>query len=71
MYGAALETGRLVPFCGGGYRTRTRSVAIPEADGGEKCTGLATETEQCNANACAGSKTIKAVPKFINTGSSQ
>ena len=54
--------------CGGGYRTRTRSVAIPASSGGEQCTGLATETEQCNANACAGSKTIKAVAKIINTG---
>ena len=54
--------------CGGGSRTRTRPEATP-ANGGAPCTGSPTETETCNANACPGSKTLKAMPKqSLNTG---
>ena len=49
--------------CGGGSRTRTRPEATPASNGGATCTGSATETETCNANACPGSKTFKAIPK--------
>ena len=43
--------------CGGGTRTRTRVVSIPSENGGDECTGDATETENCETQECpAGSK---------------
>ena len=39
--------------CGGGTQIRTRQCSNPPADfGGENCTGLATETAQCNEASC-------------------
>ena len=49
--------------CGGGSRTRTRSEATPASNGGDPCTGSATETETCNANACPGTEILKSIPK--------
>ena len=55
--------------CGDGSRTRTRPEATPASNGGDPCTGSATETETCNLNACPGSKTLKAMTKqILNTG---
>ena len=43
--------------CDGGTKTRTRIIAIPEANGGAVCTGDATETKNCETQACpAGGK---------------
>lgn len=40
--------------CGGGIRTRTRACESPRpSNGGAPCSGLATETQECNAEACA------------------
>ena len=51
--------------CGGGSRTRIRPEATPASNGGTTCTGSATETENCNANACPGTKILKSIPKRI------
>lgn len=39
--------------CGGGTQTRSRAVAVQAANGGAGCVGGPTETQSCNAQACA------------------
>ena len=39
--------------CGGGIKTRTRSVLIQSSDGGLDCQGDETENVSCNTDACA------------------
>ena len=38
--------------CGGGEKSRTRSVATPASNGGQECEGEATESEACNTGGC-------------------
>ena len=40
--------------CGGGNHTRTREIAVMAENGGDKCTGSATEIAICNAEDCPG-----------------
>ena len=39
--------------CNGGNQTRTRSVAVPEVNGGTPCVGDEEEMLECNAQTCA------------------
>ena len=38
--------------CGGGEKTRKRSILTPASDGGQDCKGPAIEKDWCNTNAC-------------------
>ena len=38
--------------CGGGEKSRQRSVFIPASNGGKDCDGKANQIEGCNAEAC-------------------
>ena len=45
--------------CGGGTKSRSRSCTKPSPDnGGDECTGEATEAENCGTASCPG-ETIK------------
>ena len=39
--------------CNGGNQTRTRSVAVPEVNGGTPCVGEEEEMLECNTQTCA------------------
>ena len=51
--------------CGGGTKTRTRPEATPASNDGAPCTGSATETGQCNTDACPGRNIFKDMPKRV------
>ena len=51
--------------CGGGTKTRTRPDATPASNGGAPCTGSATETGQCNLDACPGRNIFKDMPTRV------
>ena len=51
--------------CGVGTKTRTRPEAIPGSNGGDPCTGLATETGHCNPNSCPGRSILKDIPTRV------
>ncbi len=40
--------------CGGGGKSRTRSIKIQQSNGGNACNGEKTETQPCNTNPCPG-----------------
>ena len=40
--------------CGGGEKTRSRSVETPEANGGKECPGNEADTSSCNEHSCPG-----------------
>ena len=40
--------------CGGGEKSRTRSVKTIEQNGGNPCNGEATEIQSCNTDSCPG-----------------
>ena len=42
--------------CGGGMRSRTRTIKVSASNGGNDCSGPETEEEPCNTNKCAGTK---------------
>ena len=44
--------------CGGGNQERTRSIDIPPANGGYNCTGINTESRDCNTHNCPGKDLI-------------
>jgi hypothetical protein len=51
--------------CNGGTRTRTRLEATLAANGGNPCSGSATETEGCSPDPCPGSKILEVMQKLI------
>ena len=51
--------------CGGGTRTRTRPEDTLASNGGSPCTGLATETDPCNPDACPSRKIYKSILKQV------
>ena len=63
VWGEYGEWSTCTATCGGGTRTRTRPEATPASNGGAPCSGSATETGQCNTDACLGSNILKAVTK--------
>ena len=40
--------------CGGGTQTKTRSIKVQAAHGGNTCTGGASTSQKCNTDACPG-----------------
>ena len=44
--------------CGGGKRSRTRTIKIEASNGGRKCNGLTREEENCNTLGCKGNHSI-------------
>ena len=38
--------------CGGGQQSRTKTIRIAAANGGEQCEGEATEEQACNTDNC-------------------
>ena len=51
--------------CGIGTKIRTRVEAAPASNGGDPCTGLATETGHCNPNSCPGRSILKDIPTRV------
>ena len=44
--------------CGRGKKSRTRSVAVPASNGGEKCLGRVTEEANCMEQCCPGTRKV-------------
>ena len=65
MWGEYGEWSTCSATCGGGTNTRTRPEATPASNGGAPCTGSATETGQCNPDACPGKNILKDMPKRV------
>ena len=40
--------------CGGGKRSRSRTIKTEASNGGRKCTGVTSEQESCNTHGCKG-----------------
>ena len=46
------EWGQCTETCGGGERTRNRTVIVKADHGGDECPSQKIETEQCNEHEC-------------------
>ena len=44
--------------CGGGMQGRTRSVKVPERNGGKRCEGDPMQMRNCNMQPCQSKQTI-------------
>ena len=40
--------------CGGGKRSRARTIKIAASNGGQECSGPTVEEEDCNTHGCVG-----------------
>ena len=40
--------------CGGGKRSRARTIKIAASNGGKECSGPTVEEEDCNTHGCVG-----------------
>ena len=47
--------------CGGGQKTRKRTVKTPARNGGEECSGTPSDEQGCNTDACPGLWQLKAL----------